>query len=58
MMRIDIRSKISEWKRVMHVARKPTRDEVLSSSKICMLGIALIGAIGFVIFLAFAFLGI
>jgi protein translocase SEC61 complex gamma subunit len=57
-MKLDIKSKLLEWKRVMHVARKPTKDELMSSSKICMLGIALIGAIGFGIFLLFAFIGI
>ena len=57
-MRLDIKSKLLEWKRVLQVARKPTKDELMSSSKICMLGIALIGAIGFAIFLMFAFIGI
>ena len=57
-MKIDIRSKIGEWKRVLHVARKPSKDEVMSSSKICMIGIVLIGVIGFGIFLLFAFLGL
>jgi protein translocase SEC61 complex gamma subunit len=57
-MRFDIKSKILEWKRVLQVARKPSKDELVSSSKICMLGIALIGLIGFAIFLLFAFLGI
>jgi len=57
-MRIDLKAKFSEWKRVLQVARKPDRDELFSSSKICMAGIALIGAIGFSIFLIFAFIGI
>lgn len=57
-VRLDIKSKLSEWKRVLQVARKPTKDELMSSSKICMLGIALIGAIGFAIFLMFALIGI
>ena len=57
-MKIDIRSKMTEWKRVLQVARKPSKDELLDSSKICMIGIALIGVIGFAIFLSFALLGI
>ena len=57
-MRIDIKSKLVEWKRILQVARKPDRDEFVLSSKICILGIAVIGAIGFVIFLSFAFIGI
>ncbi|UCD02901.1 MAG: protein translocase SEC61 complex subunit gamma [Candidatus Aenigmatarchaeota archaeon] len=57
-MKIDIRAKLSEWKRILQVARKPDRDEFITSSKICLLGIALIGVIGFVMFLAFTFLGV
>jgi protein transport protein SEC61 subunit gamma-like protein len=55
-IKLDLRSKLTEWKRVLQVARKPSRDEIFSSSKICMLGIALIGVIGFSIYLLFAFL--
>ena len=57
MKRPDVKAKLLEWKRILQVARKPGKDEFLSSTKICVLGIAVIGAIGFVIFLAFAFLG-
>ncbi|MBN2330851.1 MAG: protein translocase SEC61 complex subunit gamma [Candidatus Aenigmarchaeota archaeon] len=57
-MRLDVRAKLLEWKRVLQVSRKPSKDELMSSSKICMLGIGLIGAIGFAIFLMFAFIGI
>lgn len=56
--KFNIKSKLLEWKRVLQVARKPSKDELMTSSKICMLGIALIGAIGFAIFLVFAFLGL
>ena len=56
--KFDIKSKLLDWKRVLQVASKPSKDELMSSSKICMLGIALIGAIGFSIFLMFAFLGL
>jgi protein transport protein SEC61 subunit gamma-like protein len=57
-MKLDIKSKILEWKRILQVARKPDRDEFMSSTKICTLGIVVIGIIGFVIFLSFAFLGL
>jgi protein translocase SEC61 complex gamma subunit len=57
-MKIDIKAKISEWRRILQVARKPDRDEFVLSSKICVLGIAVIGVIGFIMFLAFSFLGI
>ena len=54
----DLKAKLLEWKRILQVARKPGKDEFLSSTKICILGIAVIGAVGFAIFLAFAFLGL
>ena len=57
-MKIDIKSKLLEWKRILQVARKPDKHEFVLSSKICTLGIVVIGVIGFAIFLAFAFLGL
>ncbi len=57
-MNLDIKSKLLEWKRILQVARKPDRDEFILSSKICTLGIIVIGVIGFAIFLSFAFLGL
>lgn len=57
-MKIDIKSKILEWKRVLQVSRKPGKEELMNSSRICVIGIALIGAIGFSIFLLFSVVGI
>ena len=56
-MKLDIKSKLLEWKRILQVARKPSKDEFLTSTRICILGIAVIGLVGFVMYLAFAFLG-
>ena len=39
-----------DYVRVLKLARKPTREEFLMISKIAMLGIALIGMMGFVIY--------
>jgi protein translocase SEC61 complex gamma subunit len=55
---MDIRSTIRRYARVLQIARKPGKDEFTSSSKICALGIAVIGFVGFVIFLAFILTGI
>ncbi len=57
-MKIDIKGKLLEWKRILQIARKPDRDEFVLSSKICTIGIIIIGVIGFAMFLAFAFLGL
>lgn len=55
---MDIKEKIREYKRVVTVARKPTKDEFIISSKICALGIFIIGFIGFIIFIIFILLGV
>lgn len=54
----NLKNKIREWRRVLHIARKPTKDEFVISTKICTLGIIIIGAIGFAIFIGFVLAGI
>ena len=41
------------YRRTIDVARKPDKEEFMSAAKITALGIALLGAIGFLIFLAY-----
>jgi protein transport protein SEC61 subunit gamma-like protein len=48
-----IKGTIGNYKRVVEVSRKPTKDDFVSSSKITLTGIALMGVIGFVIFIAY-----
>ncbi len=48
---------IRESRRVLLVSSKPDPEEFKIASKITGLGIAIIGLIGFAIFLFFAFLG-
>jgi protein translocase SEC61 complex gamma subunit len=48
-----IKNLIASYKRVIDVARKPTRDEFTSSAKITATGMVFIGAIGFIIFLIY-----
>ncbi|MBI4019715.1 MAG: protein translocase SEC61 complex subunit gamma [Candidatus Aenigmarchaeota archaeon] len=55
---LNIRALLVKYRRVLQVARKPSRDEFVTSAKISSIGIALIGVIGFVIFIAFVFAGI
>ncbi|MBN1896882.1 MAG: protein translocase SEC61 complex subunit gamma [Candidatus Aenigmarchaeota archaeon] len=57
-MSLSIKTKILEWKRILQVAKKPAKDEYLSSTRICVIGITIIGVIGFAVFLGFAFLGL
>ena len=50
---MGLKESVRNWKRVVQIARKPSKDEFLSTSKVTALGLVLIGAIGFGIFLAF-----
>ncbi len=50
---IKLKSTILRYIRVLQIARKPSKDEFVESSKICALGIFAIGLIGFIIFLIF-----
>ncbi len=55
---MDIKSTLRKYSRVLQIARKPGKDEFVSSSKICALGIAVIGVVGFAIFMIFILTGI
>ena len=55
---MDVKATIRKYARVLQIARKPGKDEFFSSSKICALGLAVIGFVGFAIFLAFILSGI
>ena len=52
-----IRGILAQWRRVLLVASKPDKDEFRQSVKITGLGAMLIGAIGFVVFLAVHLIG-
>ena len=49
---------IKRYLRVLQVSRKPTKDEFVASAKISLIGLLIIGLIGFGIFLAAIFAGI
>ena len=55
---MEIVSTLRRYFRVLQVARKPNKEEFNVSAKISAIGIVIIGAIGFAIFLAFIFMGI
>jgi len=48
---------LKQARRVIMVASKPDLEEYKQSTKITALGIAIIGAIGFIIFLIIKFIG-
>ena len=53
---INLKSTLMRYVRVLQIARKPSKEEFLTASKICSLGIFAIGMVGFLIFLAFILL--
>jgi protein transport protein SEC61 subunit gamma-like protein len=48
-----IKNKLANYRRVIDVSRKPTKEDFISSSKITASGIVLIGIIGFIIFILY-----
>lgn len=50
-MNLNIKEKFQNYKRIMTIAKKPSGKEFLDTSKVCAIGIALIGIIGFVIYM-------
>lgn len=55
-MEFNIKALLRQYRRVLFITRKPSKDEFIGAGKICLLGIFLIGLIGFGIFIAFTLL--
>ena len=47
------KERLMQYRRTIEVSRKPDKEEFSSSAKITGLGMTLIGAIGFIIFLIY-----
>ncbi|MBI4015465.1 MAG: protein translocase SEC61 complex subunit gamma [Candidatus Aenigmarchaeota archaeon] len=50
-----IKEKLLEYRRVMEVATKPDKEEFVTSARVTTIGIAIIGFMGFALFLLFQF---
>lgn len=48
-----IKEKIQQYRRTVEISVKPDKEEFVSSSKITALGIALVGIMGFVIYIIY-----
>lgn len=57
MIKLNLLNKIKDYLRVLKVAKKPDRDELTSTLRICLIGIGLIGLIGFIFYLISYFVG-
>jgi len=50
-MKINIKEKLIRYKRVLQIARKPDKDELKETIRICGIGILIIGIIGFIFYI-------
>lgn len=48
-----LKNKITQYKRVIDVSRKPDREEFTSSAKVAAIGILLMGFVGFIIYMVY-----
>ncbi|OLD05599.1 protein translocase SEC61 complex subunit gamma [Candidatus Bathyarchaeota archaeon] len=55
---MGVRTFVQSTRRLFHVAQKPNRDEVMLLIKISLLGVGIIGGIGFVIRILFWVVGL
>ena len=55
---MDLKDTFRKYTRVLQVARKPSKDEFLTTGKMSALGIFVIGFLGFLIYIAFTLAGI
>ena len=44
-----IKNELHEYKRILTISKKPTNQEFLSIAKVCAIGMALIGLLGFIV---------
>lgn len=51
MIKLSWITKLKEYFRVLKIARKPDQSELKSTLRICMIGIGLIGLIGFILYI-------
>lgn len=49
----NLREKFDMYKRTIEVARKPDKEEFVRSAKVTLIGITLIGVIGFILFVLY-----
>jgi len=50
-LKFNIRETLKKYKRVLILARKPNKDELKKTSKICALGFLIIGMLGFIFYM-------
>lgn len=51
MIKLNWITKLKEYFRVLKIAKKPEQSELKSTLRICMIGMALIGLVGFILYI-------
>ena len=55
---MSARNFLTSARRLLHVTTRPTRTELWLMVKICFLGIAVVGGLGYVVRMLFLFVGL
>jgi preprotein translocase subunit Sss1 len=55
---LSARNFLASARRLLHVTTRPTRTELWLMVKICFLGIAVVGGLGYVVRMLFLFVGL
>jgi protein transport protein SEC61 subunit gamma-like protein len=50
-VQFNIKEKLKNYKRVLQISKKPALEDLKDTARICAIGIVLIGAIGFLIYI-------
>ena len=50
-MKINIKETLIRYKRVLQISRKPDKDELKETIRICGIGMLIIGIIGFIFYI-------
>lgn len=55
---MKIMEKLANYKRVLKIASKPSKEEFLTAARICAIGMVVLGAIGFIFYLISVYTGL
>lgn len=57
-MNLNIKERLQNYKRILQIAKKPTREDFTETARICAMGLGVIGIISFVIYLIAVVVGL
>jgi protein transport protein SEC61 subunit gamma-like protein len=58
LMKLNLKEKIKDYIRVIKLNKKPSKEKFLETLKICVIGVVILGIIGFVFYLISMLLGL